>query len=172
MKRLLVSMKQVSDGISEWTGKCVAWLILLMVLTVFFVVIMRYLFDWGRIDVQESALYLHATIFMLGAAYTFKYDEHVRVDIFYRPLSPRAKAWTNLMGGLLLLFPMMIFILVMSWDYVAVAWEMREGSREAGGLNGVWLLKGLILVFPGLVMIQGVGQMAGSCLTLLGWDKE
>ncbi|MBF0145839.1 MAG: TRAP transporter small permease subunit [Magnetococcales bacterium] len=143
-----------------------------MVLTVFFVVIMRYLFDWGRIDVQESALYLHATIFMLGAAYTFKYDEHVRVDIFYRPLSPRAKAWTNLMGGLLLLFPMMIFILVMSWDYVAVAWEMREGSREAGGLNGVWLLKGLILVFPGLVMIQGVGQMAGSCLTLLGWDKE
>lgn len=172
MKVFLLSIHRYSNAFSEWTGKWVAWLTLVMVFTVFVVVVLRYLFDWGRIDMQESAIYLHATIFMLGSAYTLKHDDHVRVDIFYRPAAPKTKAWINLLGVLFLLLPMMVFIFLMSWEYVAVSWSMHEGSREAGGLNGVWLLKGLILVMPCLVILQGLGQLAESSLTLLDWKKD
>jgi len=80
------------DRLADYTGRSVAWLALLLVLVTFGVVVLRYAFDIGSIALQESILYLHASIFLLGAAYTLKIDGHVRVDIFYRHLSPRAQA--------------------------------------------------------------------------------
>jgi len=153
---------------AEWLGRMVAWATLLMVLITFLVVLLRYLFDTGWIAMQESVTYLHAAVFMLGAAYTLKHGGHVRVDIFYQGFGPRGKAWINLLGTLFLLFPLALFILFVSWDYVAESWKVLEGSREAGGLPGVFLLKTLILVLPLTLLLQGTALALKSLRLLRG----
>ena len=120
---------------------------------------------------QESALYLHAALFLLGAAYTLKKDGHVRVDIFYRGFSAKRKALVDLLGTLLLLLPVCGFLLWTSWDYVSTAWSIREGSQETGGLPYIYLLKTLIPVAVVLLIVQGISQILAS-LSLLSADKD
>ena len=118
------------DDLSERTGQVIAWLTLGTVLLTFTVVVLRYGFDSGSIAMQEAVTYLHAAVFMLGAAYTLKHDGHVRVDIVYRRLSARGQALVNLLGTLLLLLPVCLYILISSWGYVAISWNLREGSTR------------------------------------------
>ncbi len=155
------------DRIAEYTGRGAAWLALALVLVTFSVVVLRYLFAFGSIALQESVLYLHASLFLLGAAYTLKADAHVRVDIFYRRLSAPRRALIDLLGAVLLLLPVYTFILWISWDYVATAWALREGSAETGGLPYVYLLKTLIPLAAGLLLLQGISQALRSLATLL-----
>ncbi|HEB58235.1 MAG TPA: TRAP transporter small permease subunit [Gammaproteobacteria bacterium] len=153
---------------NAWVGRSVAWATLLMVLVTFFVVLLRYGFNLGFIAMQESIAWLHALVFLLGAAWTLGQDGHVRVDIFYRRMSPRHRHWVDLLGTLFLLVPMCVFIFVIGWDYVASSWALHEASPEAGGLPGVWLLKTLLLIMPALVLLQGLAQLLTSVLVLRG----
>ena len=137
-----------------------------MVLVTFLVVVMRYVFDAGFIWLQESVVWMHAAVFMLGAAYTLKHQGHVRVDIFYQKMGPRSRAWVDLLGTLLLLFPVCGFIFWVGWEYVLNSWDVLEGSREAGGLPGVFLLKSLILLLPLTLGLQGIATMLRSILLL------
>ena len=155
------------DKFSEATCRLTAWLALLLVVVTFSVVVLRYQFEIGSIAMQESTLYLHASLFMLGAAYTLKADAHVRVDIFYRSMPALGKALVNLAGTLLLLLPFCSFLLWISWDYVSVAWALREGSRDAGGLPLVYLLKTLIPLGALLLAIQGVSLAIRSLATVI-----
>lgn len=151
-------ISQIIDQLSEWTGLLMAWLTLAMVIATFSVVVLRYLFDLGSIALQESITTMHALIFMLGAAYTLRHEGHVRVDIFYRRLGERGRAWVDLLGVLLLLLPVTLFIIWVSWEYVATSWSLLEGSREAGGLPGVYLLKSAIPLMALLLLLQGVAM--------------
>jgi TRAP-type mannitol/chloroaromatic compound transport system permease small subunit len=157
------------ESFNERIGRALAWLTVPMVIGTFLIAILRYAFDIGWIWMQESVLWMHAALFMLAAAYTLKHDEHVRVDIFYRELSVRGKAWVNLLGTLLLLLPMSIFLIGMSYDYVETSWAIREGSREAGGLPFpfVPLLKSVIPASFVLVVIQGMASLLTSAMVLL-----
>lgn len=164
--KTLCFLTHLIDAWSERLGWAVSWLTVLMVLLTFTVVMLRYLFNMGWIAMQESITYLHALLFMLGAAYTLKADAHVRVDIFYRPMTARGKAWVDLFGTLFLLLPVCVFLVIISWPYVADSWALKEGSHEAGGVDLVWLLKGIILVMPVLVALQGLAQIGHALLTL------
>ncbi len=159
---------RLGRGLIEAIGQAVAWLTLLMVLITFLVVVLRYGFDLGWIALQESVTYLHALNFMLGAAFTLKHDGHVRVDIFYQKFGPRGRAWVDLLGTLLLLLPVCLFILLMSWDYVAESWAVLESSGEAGGLPLVFLLKSILIMMPVLLLIQGLILISESIATLRG----
>ena len=83
------------DRLSRATGRVTAWLTLFMVITTFVIVVMRYAFDVGLIWMQESVTWMHAVVFMVGAAYTLGREDHVRVDIFYREMSTRRRAWVD-----------------------------------------------------------------------------
>jgi TRAP-type mannitol/chloroaromatic compound transport system permease small subunit len=169
--RRLAVLADLLDGLNEILGSAVSWLSLLMVLVTFLIVVLRYALDLGWIWLQESVTYMHAALFLVGAAYTLKHEGHVRVDIFYRRFTPRTQAWVDLGGSLLLLLPVCIFIFSVSWEYVAHSWALLEGSREAGGLDGVYLLKSLILVMAGLLVLQGLAQAIRRLLILLGWEE-
>ena len=160
------------DGIAERVGNAAAWLALGLVLITFAVVMLRYLFQLGWIAMQESILYLHAALFLLGAAYTLKRDGHVRVDIFYRGFTAKRKALIDLLGSLLLLLPVCSFLLWVSWDYVTTAWSIYEGSQEAGGLPYVYLLKTLIPVAVLLLILQGISQALSSLSILLSAEND
>ncbi|WP_457669186.1 TRAP transporter small permease subunit [Thiolapillus sp.] len=163
---------RILESLAEFTGRIIAWGTLLMVLVTFTVVVLRYALDTGWIAMQESITYLHSLVFMLGAAYTLRHQGHVRVDIFYQKFSRRGQAWVNLLGTLLLLFPMMSFILWISWEYVVESWKVLEGSREAGGLPGVYLLKTLLLIMPVAMMLQGLALALRSLQTIRGDEHD
>ncbi|WP_028468180.1 TRAP transporter small permease subunit [Neptunomonas japonica] len=164
----LSQLVRLLDGLSEWTGRTVSWLTLFMVIVTFVIVVMRYVFNVGNIALQESVVYMHSFVFLLGAAYTLKHDGHVRVDIFYRPLSERGKAWINIFGILLLLFPVAGFIAYISWEYVASSWSLLEGSQESGGLDFRYILKTALIAMPVLIILQGISELCRCILVLTG----
>ena len=168
----LVSVAQRIDALNENIGKAVAWLALLMVIVQFIVVIMRYVFGIGSIFMQESIIYLHATVFMLGAGYTLLHNGHVRVDIFYREASPRRKAVVDIVGVAIFLIPVCALIWWGSWSYVGNSWRVFEGSRETSGIQAVFLLKTVILVFVVLVVLQGISLAIRSLLILAGVEQQ
>lgn len=168
----LLAVADALDAVTRWVGWTVAWLSALMVVVTFAVVVLRYAFDIGWIAMQESVTYMHATLFMLGAAYALQLDGHVRVDILYQRLSRRGRALVDLLGTLLLLLPVAVFIAWSGWDYVAAAWgPPREVSRETGGIPGVYLLKTLILLLPALLILQGIAIALRNVLFLAGVES-
>ena len=167
----LASFARFVDRINDAVGRAVAWLTLAMVLITFLVVILRYGFALGWVWVQEFYVWLHGIVFMVAAGYTLLRNEHVRVDVFYRPRSRRFKAWVDLLGVLLLLLPFVMTIAILSWPYVVISWVRLEESYEAGGMPGLFLLKTMILVFCALVGLQGLSLAARSVLVLAG-DRQ
>ena len=153
MKSLIL----IIEAITEMVGLLASWLVLAMVLLICYDVAMRYLFQQGSVALQELEWHLFALIFLLGSAYTLKYDEHVRVDILYqsRFLTDRHRALINIFGTLLLLFPFCILILITAWPFMENAFHYNEGSPDPGGLPYRYLLKGSLLVAFGLLVLQG-----------------
>ena len=156
------------DRANEAIGRGVAWLTLAMVLITFVVVILRYVYAIGWVWLQESYVWLHGVVFMIGAGYTLLHNGHVRVDVIYRPAGHRYKALIDLVGSLLLLMPVLLLIAFVSFDYVVDSWSRLEESREAGGLPGLFLLKSVILGFCLLLGLQGLSLAARSALILAG----
>ncbi len=154
------------ERLAERTGRLIAWLTLGMVIATVAVVVLRYAFGQGLIWLQESVNWMHSFVFLLGAAYTLKADEHVRVDVFYRGFSARRRALVDLAGTILFLWPLCAWLLVESWPYVAGSWRIAERSREAGGLPMLYLLKAAIPLMAVLLALQGVA-VALRCIARL-----
>lgn len=156
------------ETLNEWCGRCTALLVLLLVALVCYDVAMRYLFQAGSVALQELEWHLFALIFLLGAGYTLKHDDHVRVDIFYQAawMSPQRRAWVNLFGCVFMLFPFCILMIVSSWPFVAQSFGWGEGSPDPGGLPYRWLLKAAIPLCFVLVMLQGLVLTLRSAQTI------
>jgi len=135
-----------------------------MVVLTSIIVVMRYVFDAGLIWMQESVTWMHAAVFMVGAAYTLLHEEHVRVDIFYRKMSERWRAIVDLLGVVFFLLPLCGFLALMAYDFAAAAWSIHETSREPGGLPYpmIPLLKSIVIVMPVAVALQGVSMLMRS----------
>lgn len=160
---------EMLEGFSCCTGRFAAWLFIPLVLLTTGVSLLRYGFSFGNVAAQEAITYLHAFIITLGVGYTWKKDAHVRVDIFYKDFSFKKKLLSNLMGDLFLLIPVCIGILVISWGYAGSAWASWEGSREAGGLPLVFILKSLIPVMAGLLLLQAAANVIRQIMQWRSW---
>ncbi len=156
--------------ISESSGKLVAWLVFLMTLLVGYDVTMRYLFQSGSVALQELEWHLFSLIFLLGAAYTLKHDEHVRLDLFYqsRFMNDYRRAWLNLFGSLFLLIPFSVLIIWSVWPFLEQAYIYSEGSPDPGGLPYRWLLKAVIPLGFALLVLQGISDALKNLARILG----
>jgi len=156
------------DRFSALLGKASAWLTLFMVLVTFLVVVLRYVFDVGLIWLQESVVWMHGFVFMVGAAYTLQQEEHVRVDIFYREMGPKRRALVDLVGVTVFLLPLCALLGWKAFDYVAMSWQLQEASRESGGLPYplIPLLKSILVVMPISVGLQGIALLSRCVRTL------
>ena len=159
MKKQFRLISNTIDKINETIGQWISWMTVVLVITTGVIVLLRYQFQIGSIALQESIIYINAMVFTLCAAYTLKEQGHVRVDIFYSKMSEKNKALVDLFGTLTLLMPVCLFIIWTSWDYVATAWRIEEKSAETGGLPFIYLLKTLILLLPGLLLLQSVSEV-------------
>ncbi len=155
------------SAINRTIGHSVAWLTLAMVLLTCINVGTRAIFNTGSVGMQELTVYLHACVIMFANAYTLAEKEHVRVDVIYRLLAPRAQAWIDLLGSILLLFPFALVSCLISWQFVSDSWAIRETSADAGGIPGVFLLKTLLLVNGGLLIVQAVADICEHLASLM-----
>ncbi len=157
------------DQLNEWIGRLAAWLVIALVLLVCYDVTMRYLFQAGSVALQELEWHLFALIFLFGAAYTLKYDEHVRVDVIYQAkwMTPRRQAMVNLFGCLFLLFPFCVLMIISAVPFVEQSYGWGESSPDPGGLPYRWLLKAMIPAGFVLLVLQGVALCIRSLQTIV-----
>ena len=160
MRELIEKLSGKIEWFSEISGKSLSWLVPALVLLVGYDVMMRYFFQSGSIAIQELEWHLFSLIFLLGAAYTLKHDDHVRLDLVYRSrfMSDYRRAWINLVCSLLFLIPFCILIIISSWPFVSQAYQFAEGSPDPGGLPYRWVLKAAIPLGFFLLIIQGIGE--------------
>jgi len=164
----LQKLYTAADAVNHHLGRAVSWVALVMVLVQFAVVVLRYIFQFNSIWMQESIVYMHSLLFLLGAGYTLLHEGHVRVDIFYRNASEKRKALVDFLGATLFLLPFCLLMWWWSWPFVEQSWAIGEGSKETSGIQALYLLKSVILGFTALVALQGVSMALRNFLILTG----
>ncbi|MDA9109236.1 TRAP transporter small permease subunit [Woeseiaceae bacterium] len=129
-----------------------------MVITTMLIVLLRYGFNLGAIYMQESLVWFHSAIFLLGSAYTLQQNEHVRVDILYRSFSQQKQDWINTIGILIFVFPVCTYFVIVSWGFVYASWSVNEISRDAGGLPypAIPILKSMLIMMPITLILQSL----------------
>lgn len=149
-------------------GNVFLWLSVGIVLVCFWVVVERYMFSTTRLWMQDLYPWLNGAMFTAVAGYALYRNDHVRVDIFYRPASFRSKAVLDMLGTLLFLLPFAYVVWTYSLTFVMRSWNLHEASANPGGAQGLFVLKTFILVFAVVVGVQGIAMLIRSILTLAG----
>lgn len=158
---------RIIDTLNEWTGRGVAFITAGLVAVVFGDVVMRYLFKKSFVVVQELEWHLFGLIFLIGAGYTLLYDGHVRVDIIYQRLRPKARAWINFVGVISFLVPGCLMVIITSWKFMHNSWMVLEGSPDPGGIPFRFIIKGAIAVGFALLLLQGIAMGLKSLEAIL-----
>jgi TRAP-type mannitol/chloroaromatic compound transport system permease small subunit len=178
----LLTLSGWIDNVSRFFGRIASWCILIVSLLAAADAIMSYaltrldqfdvwlrqygvgigfLIDWYRShanSVADSLLLLFAMMVMLGAPWTLKVNEHVRVDLVYSALSPRGKVWLDIFGGLFFLLPMCLIMIAFTWPWFLDSWRSGEMGASAGGLPR-WPLKLMLPLGFFLLALQGVSEL-------------
>ncbi|NEO43415.1 MAG: TRAP transporter small permease subunit [Moorea sp. SIO4A3] len=169
----LLRISRVIDSFNERIGRLTYWILPLMILIGVWNVVGRYL---GRFIGEnlssngfiETQWYLFDLVFLLGAAYTLKHNGHVRVDVFYKSLRPKAQAIANLIGTLLFLIPFCIMVIYFSWGAIVNSWTIQEMSPDPGGLPR-YPIKSMIIVSFGLLILQGISEAIKNWAIFAGY---
>lgn len=164
--QLLAFIVRAMGGLNKLVGNVFSWLALAIVVVCFSVVAQRYLLSTTQLWMQDLYVWLNGAMFTAVAGFALLRDEHVRVDIFYRPAPVRRKAIADIIGVIFFLMPYMYVVFAWGLPYVQRSWRLSEGSANIGGMPGLYILKTFILVFAVLVTLQGVAMIARSILVL------
>ncbi|ADZ69801.1 TRAP transporter small permease subunit [Polymorphum gilvum] len=165
---LIAAIIRLISGINNLLGRIFSWLALGIVLVCFTVVVLRYAFATSFVWMQDLYIWLNGAMFTAVAGFALLRDDHVRVDIFYRPASDRQKAVIDAIGVVVFLLPFTWIVYRYSMPFVTRAWGYYEASANVGGMPGLFILKSFIIGFAVLVALQGVAMLLRSVLVLGG----
>ena len=164
---ILLRLSAVIDGLNRRIGRAMTWLVLACVLLSAGTATLRYVLDWGSNAMIEAQWFLFGLIFLLCAPWTLQEHGHVRVDILYQRLPPRARVWIDILGGLLFLLPVCLLIVWDGWNYFLISFHQNEASFNPGGLWW-WPMKLAIPVAFTLIAAQGISEVIKGAAALLG----
>lgn len=159
MRALIFAVADAADKVTHMTCVVLIAVIFAVLLTV---VVLRYVFGMGFLQLQEVATYAFAAFVVLGVPVAYRADAHVRVDILRNAMTPVTARRIDLAAFTLLVIPVFGVAL---WDVrmdIAYAWSIREGSLETGGLPGYFLVKTMLPVACVLMILQGLALMIKS----------
>lgn len=165
--KVFLALARLIDVINERVGRVIGWLVLAAVLVSAGNATVRYSLNLSSNAWLEIQWYLFSAIFLLGAGYTLKKNEHVRIDILASRLSRRGQAWIDIIGSLLFLMPMALIIMVLSWPMFMQSFTGHEISSDAGGLLR-WPVKLLIPIGFALLVLQAVAEIIKRAAFLRG----
>lgn len=170
MLEFMASIMRTINALNREMGRVFSWLALAIVMVCFAVVVERYLFNNTRLWAQDLYVWLNGFMFTAVAGFALMRDDHVRVDIFYRPGTIRHKAICDAIGVLLFLFPFMFVVIYYGLPFVQRSWRILENSANIGGMPGLYVLKTFIVVFGVLMILQGIAMLIRSVLVLKNRD--
>lgn len=169
--RFLAGVAAIICALNNIIGKTFAWLSLGIVAVCFTVVVQRYVFAISYVWMQDLYIWLNGAMFTAVAGFALLRDDHVRVDIFYRPARMRTRALTDLLGVVLFLFPFSWVVYVYSMPFVLRSWSYTEASANVGGMPGLFILKSFVILFAALIALQGVAMIIRSVLVITGNEQ-
>lgn len=164
MKALLAASRLI-DRVNEAVGRLVMWGVLVATLVATGNALAKHFLGQGSNAWLEAQWYLFGALFLLGTGYTLKHNGHVRIDVFYQRWSRKARAWIDLLGGLLFLLPFAGLLAWLSWPLLVESWRISEMSSDAGGLVR-WPAKLLLPLGFGLLFLQGISEVI-KCIGIL-----
>lgn len=163
----LLRLSGAIDGVCTFIGKAVTWLILAAVLVSAGNATIRKTFDMSSNAWLELQWYMFGAVVLLGASYTLRRNEHVRVDILYSSVPERTRIWIDIVGFVLFFLPVTLFLTGLTWPFFRRSYEIGEMSNNAGGLI-LWPAKLVLPVGFALLTIQGISELIKRIAALQG----
>jgi TRAP-type mannitol/chloroaromatic compound transport system permease small subunit len=164
---MISAIARFIDAFTYWIGERIKWLTTILVVLICTDVLMRYLFATSKAWLLDLEWHVFALIFVLGGAYTLKEDRHVRVDVFYSRWSDRTKAWVDIIGTWLFLFPWTLIVIYTGFRYAENAYLIHERSADPGGLAWRFLIKGSIAVGFLMLLLQAFARSVSAIRTIV-----
>lgn len=156
--RALLAFSRAVDWFNAHLAVIANWLVLLAALISAGNAGSRYLFSESSNGWLEIQWYMFAGMVLLGAPYTLKMNEHVRVDLVYGMVSERVQIWIDILGGIFFLLPICVIMVYFTWPWFVESWILNESSSNAGGLIR-WPVKLLLPLGFALMAIQGISEI-------------
>lgn len=169
--RSLLSASHWIDRFNQFIGKICDWLVLLACVVSAANAMVRYAYDISSNSWLELQWYMFAIIVMMGASYTLKRNEHVRVDIWYMTLSERGQVLVDVIGTIVFLIPACLLLAWLSWPFFMQSFNVQEHSSNAGGLLR-WPIKFVIPAGFICVALQGVSELIKRIGHLRGMQTD
>lgn len=166
MWAFLARIMRVINMINTFIGQVFSWLAVFVVLVCFTVVVQRYVASTTLMWMQELYVWSSGAMFMAVSGYALLRNQHVRVDIFYRPASNRIKAMADLFGTVVFIWPFLAIVAIYSLPFVQRSWGLKEISPNVDGMPGLFILKTFVLVFVAVVGLQSISMVIRSVLVL------
>jgi TRAP-type mannitol/chloroaromatic compound transport system permease small subunit len=167
----LLGLSRLIDLINSWVGKFTMWLILAATLISAGNAVVRKTFNWSSNAMLEIQWYLFAGVFMLGAGYCLLQNAHVRIDFVSSRLTARMRSWIDIVGIVLVMFPLCLLIMRLSWPMFTQALASGEMSSNAGGLIR-WPVFALIPAGFALLLLQSVSELIKRIAFLQGLGPD
>ena len=155
------------DVISNWTAKAISWFCVALVLVITYDVVMRYVFGGATIWAYETAVMLGATIYVMGWAYIESKREHIRIDVLFMRLPPRAQLVIDLIGNLIFLLPLLVVMINTSIFYMLRAWRIHETLAETFWYPPAGPFKTMLVVGLSLFALQSAVQVIRNLYLLI-----
>ncbi|MBA3507820.1 MAG: TRAP transporter small permease subunit [Betaproteobacteria bacterium] len=168
---VVLAIIRALDGLSEWSGKLFAWLIIPMVLALTYEVVARYFFDAPTVWAYDMTFILYGSHFMLGIAYTLQKGGHIRTDNFYGQWSVRRQGWVDTICYVVFFFPCLIIFFIVTVQFFLVSFNQGERVVTSPWMPIIWPLKFVIPLAIGLLLLQGVSELMKSVWAALKGER-
>ena len=163
----LLKLSQGIDAFTRWTGKRLAWLIVLAVIISAVNAIIRKSFDTSSNSWLELQWVLFSIVFLLCSPWTLLDNEHIRIDIVSNALPKKARNVIELIGHVFFLFPICIVMIITGVPFFLRSFQVNEQSGNAGG-QPQWPAKALIMIAFAFLLVQGVSELIKRIAVMRG----
>lgn len=163
----LLKLSRGIDAFTAWSGKKLAWLILLAVVISAVNAIIRKTFDTSSNAWLELQWVLFSAVFLLCSPWTLLDNEHIRIDIINNMMPKRVRDIIDVVGHVLFLFPLCIVMIITSVPFFLRSYEINEQSSNAGGLPQ-WPAKSLVMIGFAFLLVQGISELIKRIAVMRG----
>ena len=163
----LLTLSRAIDAFTRWTGKRLAWLILLAVIVSAVNATVRKVFDTSSNSWLELQWLLFSIVFLLCSPWTLLDNEHIRIDIVNNLPPKRLRDSIDLVGHALFLMPLTIVMIITGVPFFQRSYEINEQSGNAGGLPQ-WPAKSLVMIGFALLLVQAISELIKRVAVMRG----
>ncbi len=158
--------------VSEWSGRIIVWLIIVLIVIINYEVVMRYIFVAPTLWSHVSSYLLGAVIATLGLAYVWHHNANVRIDVIYSRFSPKGKLIVDILFTLIFFFPLIIMLTLTFGQEVLHSYQVKEKVWMAAWHPVLWPVKAIVTIGFGLLLLQGIATFLRDVMALVKGGKE